>query len=71
MSEHPTRFISEKIVETRIDDAPSEAIRIASDLFFDTVGVTLAGAAEPGSRMLHAMVLKTAGSDASVLIPRT
>ena len=67
MAEHPTRFISEKIVETRIDDAPSEAIRIASDLFFDTVGVTLAGAAEPGSRMLHAMVLKAGGNDASVL----
>ena len=66
MSEHPTRLIAERIVEMRIDDASSEVVRIASDLFFDTVGVTLAGAAEPGSRMLQAFVLRTGGSDASV-----
>lgn len=67
MAKHPTRFIAEKIVTTRIDDAPVEAVRIARDLFFDTVGVMLAGAAEPGTRMLHGVVRKAVGDDASVL----
>lgn len=53
-AEGPTSRIAERIVGTRIDDAPEEAVRIARDLFFDTVGVMLAGAVEPGSRLIQA-----------------
>ena len=43
MTQSPTRVIAEKIVETSIDDAPAEAVRVAKDLVFDTVTCMLAG----------------------------
>ncbi len=47
MSEQPTRYVAERIVQTAIGDAEAEAIRIAKDTFFDTVGCMLVGSREP------------------------
>jgi 2-methylcitrate dehydratase PrpD len=67
MSEHPTRTIAEKIVATRIEDAPAEAVRIARDLVFDTVGTMLAGAAEPGSEIMRGFLAASASGPATVV----
>ncbi|MBI4182518.1 MAG: MmgE/PrpD family protein [Proteobacteria bacterium] len=56
MTEGSTLALAERIVATRIADAPPEAVRVARDLFFDTVGVTLAGAAEPGAAIVRKFV---------------
>ncbi len=68
MTKHPTRLIAERIVATRIDDAPPEAVRIARDLFFDTVGVVLAGAAEPGARMVRDFAAAAGGGEHATVV---
>lgn len=52
MAQGPTMRIAEQVAGARLADVPAEAIRIAKDCFLDTVGVTLAGRAQPGGRMI-------------------
>ncbi len=66
MTQSPTRVIAEKIVETGIDDAPAEAIRVAKDLFFDTVTCMLAGAADPASRMVQDYAVASGPGDVTI-----
>jgi 2-methylcitrate dehydratase PrpD len=66
MSQSPTRIIAEKIVETGIDDAPAEAVRIAKDLVFDTVTCMLAGAADHGSRLVQEYAVASGPGDVTI-----
>lgn len=47
------RELAERIVSTRYDDLPSEAIHWSKVAVLDTVGVTLAGAVEEASRIME------------------
>ncbi|MEX2643670.1 MAG: MmgE/PrpD family protein [Acetobacterales bacterium] len=67
MTQGATLRLAGLIEATRIDDAPAEAVRIARDLFFDTVGVALAGAAEPGSRLVRGYA-EAAGAGALTIL---
>jgi 2-methylcitrate dehydratase PrpD len=66
MTRSPTRVIAEKIVETGIDDAPAEAVRVAKDLFFDTVTCMLAGAADQGTRMVQEYAVASGPGDVTI-----
>ena len=50
------------------DDCPTEEIRLAERCFVDTVGVTLAGAADDAGTTVAASVGRTSASDGVRLI---
>lgn len=67
MPEQPTRYLAERVVGTGLAEAPAEVIRIAKDTFFDTVGCMLAGAAEPGGRVVADFARRTGEGPASIV----
>ncbi|MBI4183631.1 MAG: MmgE/PrpD family protein [Proteobacteria bacterium] len=67
MPEHPTRYIAERVAETRIGDAPPEAVRIAKDLILDTVACMLAGAIEPGTHIVKEFARRSGAGQATLV----
>lgn len=67
MAENRTRFIAERIVATSLADAPAEVVRLAKDTFLDTVACMLAGAAEPGARIVAGFARGTSSGRASIV----
>jgi len=68
MAQGPTRRIAELIVETKLSDVTGEALRIAKDCFFDTVGVALAGRTQPAAKKVISFVKAMGGAPAASAI---
>lgn len=68
VAQPPTMRLAELVVGTRLSDVDPEALRIARDCFFDTVGVTLAGRTQPAGQKVIKFIETMGGEPtASVL----
>jgi 2-methylcitrate dehydratase PrpD len=60
--------IAELVVQSRLHDLPSDALRIAKDLLFDVVGVTLAGRTQPAAEKVIDFVKRMGGNPEATVI---
>lgn len=68
MADGPTMRIAKLVAGTRLRDMPPEALRIAKDLLFDTVGVTLAGRTQPAAQKVIEFVKSMGGEPTSTVV---
>lgn len=68
MAQGPTRRIAELIVGTELSNVSPDALRIAKDCFFDTVGVTLGGRTQPAAKKVISFVRAMGGTPTATVI---
>ena len=63
-----TEYLAAFIAGTRFEELPEGVVQLSKNSILDTIGVALAGAAEPGARILVQYVSRNGGNSASSLI---
>jgi 2-methylcitrate dehydratase PrpD len=63
-----TEYLAAFIARARFEELPEAVVQLSKNSILDTIGVALAGAAEPGARILADYVSRNGGNSASSLI---
>ncbi|MBI4332826.1 MAG: MmgE/PrpD family protein [Chloroflexi bacterium] len=65
----PTEHIADWIVNTRYEDMPAGAKKVAQETAFDCLGVMLAGSAQPHGRLIMRYIQECGGKAEATIIP--
>lgn len=65
----PTEYVANWIIETKYDDIPAEAKRVAQETAFDCLGVLLAGSAQPAGKIITEYFGEWGGKSEATIIP--
>ncbi|MBI4331592.1 MAG: MmgE/PrpD family protein [Chloroflexi bacterium] len=64
----PTEYVASWIVNTKYEDIPAQAKRVAQETAFDCLGVMLAGSAQPLGRIIMGYVQEQGGKSEATVI---